>query len=56
MILLYARTFPRAHEVDHFYAHDDFAFLVQNFDAGADNAAVGPGFGAARLQDGRAHG
>ena len=32
---------PRAHEVYHLHAHHRFAFLVQDFDMGADDAAVG---------------
>ena len=47
LIPLYLRALPASHEVDHFHAHDDFAFLVQDFDEGAHDAAVGAGVGAA---------
>lgn len=40
MISLRARAFPASAEVHHLHAHHHFAFLIENFDEVADDAAV----------------
>jgi len=45
------RGFSAPHKVHHFYAHHDFAILIQHFDKREDNTAVRLGFGAATLQN-----
>src|SRR6185503_17299825 len=45
-----------AHKIYHLHTHHDFTLLIQNFDKGAHDAAVGTGFGPAPFHHGRAHG